>query len=404
MVIFVMAFFLLFVTGGLVFSQLEHKKNSNFRFAAQAVEVSDAGLQHGLAAIPWLWNFNTQLNCGTPPCPLVSNSSFYSFPDGSAFSYTVTAEDDSDGDNNASNDANNIIILTSQSSGPSGSTRTVRAYVRRSLDSFIPPAAMYINAASATPQADASNASATGFFDLDDHIVVKGNDTNTNNSAGPKPTLYGIAATNSTVTNALINEYTGTYSTGSTGTQLHDVLGIGSEPSIATVGEALDIDTIAANFTNHASAVKYLNGLRTDSTSCPSSNPCALGTSLIPQITYIKETNDSDITSLYGSVTGYGVLVFDGRPTIGDNFKFYGLIVHKRSNGSAYINLEDNTQVYGSVLLGSYDEGDGNGKKARFGLKDSVMLYYSSQALSPVDTNWGSLLPKPARVFAWVDK
>ncbi len=68
MVIFVMAFFLLFVTGGLIFSQMELKKSSNLKLATQAVETADAGLQHALATtvIPWGWNFNGQLNCATP--------------------------------------------------------------------------------------------------------------------------------------------------------------------------------------------------------------------------------------------------------------------------------------------------------------------------------------------------
>ena len=45
MVIFMMAFFLLFVTGGLIFSQLELKKASNLKLAVQALETADAGLQ-----------------------------------------------------------------------------------------------------------------------------------------------------------------------------------------------------------------------------------------------------------------------------------------------------------------------------------------------------------------------
>lgn len=406
MVIFVMAFFLLFITGSLVFSQLELKKASNLKFAVQAVEVADAGLQHGLTLIPWVWDFNAQLSCGTPPCTLASN---VAFPSGSGFSYTVTAQNDPRDTvppGSATNDTNSTIVLTSQSSGPSNSKKVVEAYVKRSVAPFTPPAALYINAASATPQADWSNPSANGFFDLDNHTVITGNDTNTDNTAGPKGSLWGMTATSSAVTNALTNEYTGTYSTGYTGMQLHDVLGIGSEPSIATVSDVLDVDKIATNFYNQSGAVKYMNGLQTDSTTCPTPTPpaCQLGTSAAPQITYIKESYDTDLTILKGYVIGYGVLVLEGRPIIGDNFQFYGLVVHKRPNASSYITFEDSAKIYGSLLLGSYDEGDGQGKKARFGVKDFVQLYYSSQALATVDTNWGTLLPKPPRVFAWLDK
>jgi len=55
------------------------------------------------------------------------------------------------------------------------------------------------------------------------------------------------------------------------------------------------------------------------------------------------------------------------------------------------------------ILLGSYDEGDGMGKKVLFGLKNYVQIYYSSQVLSTVDSNWGSLLPKPPCVITWMD-
>lgn len=186
--------------------------------------------------------------------------------------------------------------------------------------------------------------------------------------------------------------------------QLHDILGTGSEPSIGAVSDVINVDQIATNFFGQATAVVYPNGLTTDSTTCPTPTSCQFGTSAAPQITYIKESYDTDLTILKGYVTGYGVLVLEGRPIIGDNFQFYGLVVHKRPNASSYITFEDSAKVYGSLLLGSYDEGDGNGKKARFGIKDFVQFYYSSQALATVDTNWGSLLPKPPRVFAWLDK
>ena len=103
-------------------------------------------------------------------------------------------------------------------------------------------------------------------------------------------------------------------------------------------------------------------------------------------------------------MTGYGVLVLRGRTTIKGSFQFYGLIVHQRTDSLDYISFEDDAKVYGAILLGSFDEGDGKGKKARFGLKDNIRIYYSSQGLNMVDNNWGSLLPKPPRVFAWLDK
>src|SRR3989338_3946442 len=128
MVIFVMAFFLLFVTGGLIFSQLELKKTSNFKLSTQAIETADAGLQHALSwvAMPWAWDFDTQLNGGTPPGTVVSQTEF---PSGSGFKYTVTARNDSDG-GGANNDTNNIIVLTSEAKGPNNTKKVDEAYVK----------------------------------------------------------------------------------------------------------------------------------------------------------------------------------------------------------------------------------------------------------------------------------
>lgn len=413
MVIFVMAFFLLFITGSLVFSQLELKKASNLKLAYQSVEVADAGLQHGLAVIPWVWDFNSQLSCGTPPCAVkdANNSplSNISFPAGSGFSYTVTAQNDPPdtvSPGSPTNDTNNTIVLNSTAYGPSSTSKSVAAYIRRSLAPFAPPAALYVNASSSALIPDSSYSMANSYFDINDSMIISGNDTNSDGSQGPAAAVEGIATTNDAITKALKAAYNPSY---------HCILGLGaspnacppgagSTPSIGTVSDALNVDTIATNFFNQTNTVKYFNGLMTNSTTCPTPTSCQFGTSVAPQITYIKESYATDQTILHGYVTGYGVLVFEGKPIIGENFQFYGLIVHKRANSSSFISIEDSAKVYGGILLGSYDEGDGLGKKARFGVKDFARLYYSSQALATVNTNWGSLLPKPARVFAWLDK
>jgi len=464
MVIFVMAFFLLFVTGALFLAQVDLKKTSNLKLAVQAVEVADAGLQHALALVPWVLNFNDQLNCGAPPCSLVSNSFF-----GSGFSYTVTVQNDLTDINNggsATNDTNNTVLVTSVASGPNGSKKVVEAYIRRSLSRFNPPAALYINGASASPVG-------TYFFDSSDSIRISGNDTNpgdllnqSDDTSGPNGPLPGIGASAGAIVDALKNEYANQYN----GASLHDIVGVVAEPSIGITGDILDIDKIAGTFLNQPGAV-VLADVVTDATNCPTSYPtalavtptalqasvadpgardaakeavkaakqelkeawkggdpaavdaaredlkaarealktlkqggtassnCVLGTSSAPQITYI-----SGISSLKGNVTGVGVLVLEGDVTIGGNFRFAGLVVHNRADSTDYISFEDSPWVYGGVLLGSFDENDGQGKKVRFRVQDFSQMLYSSKALELVDTNWGTLLPKPARLFAWVDK
>ena len=407
-VIFVAAFFLIFVTGGLFFAQLNLKIASNFKLATQAVEVADAGLQHGLAVIPWVWNFNSQLNCGTPPCTVVAQTSF---PSVSGFTYTVAAKNDP-ADASATVDSNSRILVTAQANGPNSMKKIVEAYVRRSVAAFTPPAALYVNAVSSYPTLDSSNPGmGSYYFDNNDKLYVYGSDTNYNGTPGPNPTLYAIATTNVAVTTALKNE-------DQTNSAYHVISGIGSAPSIGTVGDILDVDTIAQKFFSQPGAVNFPNGLRTDTSSssgvdaCPSTlptprpspDPCNLGTSSSPQVTYIRQNSAPNFILLKGYVKGYGVLVLEGEATLRGNFEFYGLIVHQRSAATHYLSVEDDAKVYGAILLGSFDEGGGQGKKARFGLKDRVRIYYSSQALTMVDSNWGTLLPKPPRVFAWLDK
>ena len=402
-VIFVAAFFLIFVTGGLFFAQLNLKIASNFKLATQAVEVADAGLQHGLAVIPWVWDFNGQLNCGTPPCPVVSQTSF---PSVSGFTYTVTAKNDP-ADASATVDSNSRILVTAQADGPSSTKKIVEAYVRRSVAAFTPPAALYVNAVSSYPTLDSSNPGmGSYYFDNNEMLWVKGNDTNYDGSSGPNPTLYAIATTNDAVTTALKNE-------DQTNSAYHVISGIGSAPSISTVSDVLDVDAIVTKFLAQPGAVEF-DHLKTSSSTCPATlpqprpnpDPCVLGTSASPQITYIHDGGKAeDYNYLDGNVTGYGVLVLRGRTTIKGSFKFYGLIVHQRTDSLDYISFEDDAKIYGAVLLGSFDEGPGTGgKKARFGVKDNIRIYYSSQGLNMVDSNWGTLLPKPPRVFAWLDK
>ena len=409
-VIFVAAFFLIFVTGGLYFAQLNLKIASNFKLATQAVEVADAGLQHGLTTIPWVWgDFNNQLNCGTPPCSLVSETSF---PSVSGFTYTVTAQNNP-GEASATVDSDSKILVTAQANGPSSTKKIVEAYVRRSVAAFTPPAPFYVNAVSSYPTYDSSNIGmGARYFDDSDTLWVKGADFNYSPAgSGPNPALYAIATTSNAVNTALRNEE-------QTNSAYHVISGLGSDPSISTVGDILDVDAIAQKFFDQPGAVKFLTGLKTAGTASsgvsacpaflpsprPTPDPCKLGTAASPQITYIRQDTATNIIALRGYVTGYGVLVLEGETTLGENFKFYGLIVHERSASTHYLSIEDYATVYGSVLVGSFNEGDGNGKKARFGLKDNIRIYYSSQALNMVDSNWGSLLPKPPRVFAWLDK
>jgi len=386
-VIFVAAFFLIFVAGGLFFAQLNLKMASNFKLATQAVEVADAGLQHGLAVIPWAWDFNNQLNGGTPLGTVVSQTDF---PSGSGFSYTVTARNDipSDG-GGATNDTNNQIVLTSTANGPGNSKKVVEAYVKRSLVSFTPPGALYFRESPVSINFDAG----TSFF-------IAGNDTDYSDSpaASPQPAISGVAPTNDSVRDSfkstlISSRYNLVQGSGY-------LAGPPVTPSVFTTTNVFDVNQIAVNFYNHPNAVKYLNGLNLN---CSSSNPCTLGTDSSPQITYIRESANDHI-HFNGYVTGSGVLVMEGKTHLYGNFNFHGLLVRVKLgltggadnmlDDTERVSMRNNAKAFGAFVMVA----------TGFEMRNSAKIYYSSQALTMVNNRWGSQLPQPPRVFAWLDK
>lgn len=395
MVIFVMAFFLLFVTGGLIFSQLELKKTSNFKLATQAIETADAGLQHAWANIetPFGWNFNALLNCASPPCTIISQTPF---PSGSAFSYTVTAENDPPdtiSPGSPTNDTNNIIILNSTANGPNGTKKQVQAYVKRSLVSFTSPGSLYLPASSATITLTGTN------------FLITGNDTNYDGTpaTNPKPAITGAAPINNTVRDA--------FKSALGSSRYNQVQGQGYDgstspvtPSVITTNNVFDVNKIGLNFYNQPSAVKYLNGLEWTSANCPSRDPCTLGTNAAPQITYIKEVTATHI-HLTGYIKGSGVLIVEGGKThLGGNFNFNGLVVGIQINpvsasgeGHSFF-FEDDAKIFGALIMGPT-----NGTQV-LRMSNNAKIYYSSQALTMANNLCGTCLAQPSRVFAWLDK
>ncbi len=405
MSIALMTVFLFFLSASLYLTRVDTKITSNLKLATQALEVADAGLHHALAAIPDGYDFDAQLSCTNPPgppCLVVSNAAF---PTGSSFGYTVTAENDPIDAGGATDDTDERILLVSSASHPTGAEKKIEAYVRRSMMPFSASAAVYINADSAVSYDSL-------FFDADDGLWIDGYDTDPevlknrgDDTAGPEAATpkYAIATTNAALTGVLQAEWdANNYE------NYHYFCGQGADciagtPSLGTTTQMIDINQVADKFIHLGSTVKYESGLITDDSCsspcqpCPSSTPCMLGTSASPQVTYI---NDPVGTSsvLRGHVEGHGVLVVEGRTTIGDNFRFNGLVIHKRTDSTHYISLENSASIYGNVFIGAL-----NGQ-AKFTIEDFVKLAYSSQALAMVESNWGPIIPSPARILAWQDK
>ncbi len=183
--ILVMTIVMLFLGASLFLSRVDMKITSNFKLATQALEVADAGLQHALTLLQSGTDFDGDLNCGTPPCNLLSSTTF---PAGSEFTYTVTVENDSVDINNGgspTNDTDSLVVLVSTANGPNGAKRQVQAYVNRSLATFTPPGALYLPASSAN--VNFAYANNPGMF-------ITGDDTEYDGvTAGPQPSITGVA-------------------------------------------------------------------------------------------------------------------------------------------------------------------------------------------------------------------
>jgi len=248
--ILVMTIVMLFLGASLFLSRVDTKITSNFKLGTQALEVADAGLQHGLTLLQSGTDFDGDLNCGTPPCNLLSATTF---PVGSDFTYTVTVENDSPDINNGgspTDDTDSLVVLVSTANGPNGVKRQVQAYVNRSLVSFTPPSALYLPASYATVDFGAS----TGFF-------ITGDDTDYDGvTAGPQPSITGVAMIDIGVLTTFLFEL------GPTGFNLVQGAGYSTDPltpSVFLTSDVLDVNQIALDFFNHASAVKYLDGVTT---------------------------------------------------------------------------------------------------------------------------------------------
>ncbi len=392
--ILVMALVMLFLGASLLLSRVDTKITSNFKLGTQALEVADAGLLHALKVLEPQkgWDFNDSFTCQTPPCDVVSNSSFPSAP---GFTYSVTVEDDpNDPDQSVVLDGNNLVVLVSTANGPNDTKRQVQAYVNRSSVSFSPPGALYVPASTAT--FDFAQANNPGMF-------ITGDDTDYDGvTAGSQPSIPGMATINDTVRDS--------FKTAIGSSRYNLVQGKGYDdsttpviPSVSTTTDVFDVNQIALNFYNHASAVKYLEGLKLN---C--SSPCTLGTDASPQITYLREAGKNHI-HLDGNVTGSGVLITEGRTHLYGDFDFHGLVVSVNlgvTGGEAHLAGEDldplvikgNAKIFGSLLVGPTN-GDQD-----LTMKDNSKIYYNKDAIDMAQNLCGSCLPQPPKIFSWFSK
>ncbi len=418
MVVLVIMVILLSITGAsLLLSGLNQKKASNLKTGGGAIHIADIGIQHALAIVPsgtYFSDFltgtfmpNTGFSC-TSPCngtnkPTLTGSL-------SGYTYTVVAENDPTDGVGTTSDTNKLITLTSTATGPNNSIRKIKAYIGRSTTGWAPPGTVYIP----------GGANSDANFNTSGTFFITGNDTNysadTNHdgradstSAGSSSSIYGVAP----LYDSMVSDFLHSLSS----TEKNQVQGNGYNastspvtPSVFKSPTSFSVSEMVNNFKSQPGAVQYLSGLSRNSTTCPTppSNPisssCVFGTDAAPQITYVKADTGTIRFDTNSTVVGSGVLILDGRANIFGNFEFHGLVISLapglRGDESDEANLKlkfkDNARVFGAVLLGP------TGDELKFDIKDHAALYYSSQALNIVQTQWGTCcFPQPAKIVAW---
>lgn len=133
MVIMIMVILLAAVGAGAIFSSLNQKTATNLKTGNMALQVADAGIQHGVAIIPELGDFDTLLAGSVSGFPLVSGKATLT-GSLSGYSYSVVAENDTATGETSTNDINGIVTLTSTATGANNTTRKVRSYIGITVD------------------------------------------------------------------------------------------------------------------------------------------------------------------------------------------------------------------------------------------------------------------------------
>ena len=246
--ILVMAVVMLFIGGGLFLSRIDAKISNNYKLGTQSLEVADAGLLHALTLIANGYDFDTHLTCGTPPCNLLSSTTF---PPGSDFTYTVTLENDPadiNGDGTAKDDTNYVVVLLSTASGPNDTKREVQAYVNRSLVGFTPPGALYIPASSVN--LDFTKANNPGMFITGDDTSYTDRDSDgwaDSTGTGTASSTTGVAPINDSVRDSLKSAM-GESLYGLVQGKDNDDSTTPLTPSVFTSSDVIDVNQIALNF------------------------------------------------------------------------------------------------------------------------------------------------------------
>ena len=407
MVLMVMTILLALTGSTILFSGLGIKAASNHKTGSAAFHAAEAGVQHTVALIPSGSDFNSLLQGSVTGFSCLDVNGSAAACDGvngfptvtgslNGYTYTVVVTNDTTvPGETAMNDINRVVILTATAKDSNGTARRVRAFIGRQTGTWQPPATVYLPGAST---------SAVDFDPSSTTFTIDGNDTNHDNTAGSQPTVTGIDSNNAAIANDIATNDL------NTAAKKRRVKGKGFvdngttvTPSVSTTATIDSVSSMATNFANQVPVTdpcppKCPSGLVWDNGACPTAAACTLGTNASPAILHL---GGSSTSILGGNAQITGVVVAEGKVKFQDNVVCNCLVLNTQVAGVGALEREfkvfNNAVIRGGVLVGP------NNEELEFEIDDSAAVSYSSQTISLVQTNWGTLLPQPPKVIAIVE-
>lgn len=186
---------------------------------------------------------------------------------------------------------------------------------------------------------------------LNGNLIIGGNDTNLDGSAGPESSLPGVT---------LDDDSDSTYFFDNIKPQIaNDIEGLGGSPSIYSTPDTTDWEEVTMNLIFAAditvSSGTYSSGMH-------------FGTPTDPKITFMNGE-----IHLSGSCDGDGIMVINGNLTMSGQFTYRGIII-VYNQSSIECQITGNGGIYGTtILVGSEVDLHATGNAA---------FYYSSEAIS----------------------
>jgi hypothetical protein len=188
------------------------------------------------------------------------------------------------------------------------------------------------------------------------NMLIDGNDTKTDGSAGTGAPLPGIGVDSPNDSSFIINNLKSKIT--------KDILGLGGAPSVRTVNDVVDWNEVTQNLIFGAD-LTLPAGTYTA--------PMEFGTTASPKITYIT----GDVT-LSGKCDGDGIMIINGNVNMAGQFTYRGIII-VYGQSTIDTKIAGNGGIYGSTIL--------VGSSVNIQATGNSSFYYSSQAIENAKNN-----------------